>query len=258
MPSETAKQILRHVVPNPILQARRRVWDFYLTEFPLTRWEWSPSAEKRQIASRLREIHASITCEHTHAEMIRMIEAMRSIPPDVPGCLVEAGCYKGGSTAKLSIMAKALGRQLVVFDSFEGIPPNDEAHSRNIFGGTVAFPKGSYEGGLAEVRANVERHGEIDCCRFIPGWFDDTMPGFHQPIVAAFVDVDLASSTRTCLRHLYPLLVPGGFLFSHDGHLPLCLEVFNDEALWSSLGVKKPPIEGLGRKKFLCIRKPDR
>jgi O-methyltransferase len=252
------KKILRRVIPTPILQVRRRVLDYYKTDFALTRWKWSPSSEKRQIASRLRSIHEHVPCEHTHAEMIRMVEAILSIRRDVKGCLVEAGCYKGGSTAKLSILAKLLGRQLVVFDSFQGIPENAEAHHHNIFGGTVTFPKGSYEGGLAEARANVERHGELDCCRFVPGWFDDTMPGFHEPVVAAFVDVDLASSTRTCLQYLYPLLVPGGFLFSHDGHLPLCLEVFNDESLWRSMGVERPYIEGLGQKKLIRVWKPER
>lgn len=46
--------------------------------------------------------------------------------------------------------------------------------------------------------------------RFIKGWFEDTMPVFNERIIAAYIDVDLASSTKTCLKYLYPLLVPGG------------------------------------------------
>ena len=60
------------------------------------------------------------------------------------------------------------------------------------------------------------------------GFFDETMPHFSQPVIAAYLDVDLASSTGTCLRYLWPLLVPGGVLFSQDGHLPLVLEGFDE------------------------------
>jgi O-methyltransferase len=76
-------------------------------------------------------------------------------------------------------------------------------------------------------------------------------------VAAAYVDVDLASSTRTCLRHLYPLLVPGGALFSHDGHLPLVQEVLTDDAFWrDEVGWPRRPIEGLGERKLVVIRKP--
>jgi hypothetical protein len=52
--------------------------------------------------------------------------------------------------------------------------------------------------------------------------------------------------------------VRGGSIFSHDGHLPLCIEVFRDEELWKQIDERKPLIEGLGQKKLLRIRKPDR
>ena len=72
---------------------------------------------------------------------------------------LEAGCFKGSSTAKFSLAARAAGRELVVFGSFEGIPPHEEAHSTNIFGKPVSFPTGSYCGQLDEVDSNVPRFG---------------------------------------------------------------------------------------------------
>ena len=99
--------------------------------------------------------------------------------------VVEAGCYRGGSTAKFSVMAKMAGRKLYVFDSFQGIPDNAEDHGRNIFGGMVAFRKGDYCGPLDEVKANIDTYGEISACEFVPGYFEDSMTGFQQPIVAA-------------------------------------------------------------------------
>lgn len=68
-----------------------------------------------------------------------------------------------------------------------------------------------------EVQQHVSRYGEIEVCQFAKGWFADTMPEVREPVVAGFIDVDLASSTRTCLEHLYPRLVPGGVLFHMTG-----------------------------------------
>jgi O-methyltransferase len=56
-----------------------------------------------------------------------------------PGVIVEAGCYKGGSTAKFSLMAEKVNRDLVVFDSFQGIPENAEPHEKDMFGNRADF-----------------------------------------------------------------------------------------------------------------------
>src|SRR5690606_20070663 len=122
-------------------------------------------------------------------------------------------CFKGGSTAKLSLLAELAGRELVVFDSFEGLPDNDESGQVTIQGEVSDFRKGRYLGRLDEVRDNVRRFGAVDRCRFVKGWFEDTMPGFDEPVLAAFVDVDLVSSTRTYLKTLFPLLQPSGSVF---------------------------------------------
>lgn len=54
-----------------------------------------------------------------------MATKILNLPPDRPGVLVECGCFKGASTANLSIVAKLVGRKLHVFDSFEGLPEPD-------------------------------------------------------------------------------------------------------------------------------------
>ena len=82
-------------------------------------------------------------------------------------------------------------------------------------------PKGKYCGSLEEVKNNIAKYGEIGVCHFIKGWFEETMSLFNKRIAAAYLDVDLASSTKTCLKYLYPLLVPGGVIISQDGDFPL-------------------------------------
>jgi O-methyltransferase len=214
--------------------------------------------ERAQLVARLYRITMSIECAHTQSEILLIFREIFNLPASVRGVLVEAGCFKGGSTAKISLAARHVGRLLYVFDSFEGIPAHDEAHDKNIFGESAGFPEGSYAGTYDEVVGNVRRTGAVEPCRFVKGWFDDTLPAFHEPVAFAYLDVDLASSTRTCLRHLYPLLSPGGVIISQDGHLPLVLEVLRDEGFWQrEVGCLAPPtMEGLGVSKIVCIRKP--
>lgn len=209
------------------------------------------------IIKQLYVITYAVDCPHQQNEVISFINTILSIPQHIEGCIIEAGSYKGGSTAKFSIAAKISNRRLVVFDSFEGIPEHNEPCAKSIFGDEVFFSQGSYCGTLEEVKRNIDRFGELEVCEFIKGWFDNTMPKFSSPIVAIYLDVDLASSTRTCLKYLYPLLVPGGVLYSQDGDFPLVIDVFNDDEFWErEVGYPKPYVEGLGKQKLIKIVKP--
>jgi O-methyltransferase len=209
-----------------------------------------------KMVCRLLRISSHVRCEHSETEILSFIRAVISLPSEMTGCVVEAGCFKGGSTAKFSLAAAIKGLELVVFDSFEGIPENSERHDKNIQGGQVSFSKGDYLGSLEEVADNVRKFGNLQTCRFVKGFFESTMPHFSQPIVAAYLDVDLASSTRTCLKWLWPLLVPSGVLFSQDGHLPLVLDVFDDEDFWRrELRTSKPLVHGFGTSKLIWCRK---
>ena len=201
-------------------------------------------------------ISLAVDAPHSQGQILEIIDTIESMPPTVPGAIIEAGCYKGGSTAKLSLAADRAGRTLLVFDSFRGMPENVEHHRDRVLGERVEFNHGSYEGTLQEVRANVTEFGRIASCQFVQGWFQDTLPGLREPLSVAFIDVDLASSTRVCLKYLYPLLQSGGTLFSHDGHLKLVVDVFADEEFWrTEVGGPKPVIEGLGTRQLIKIVK---
>jgi O-methyltransferase len=213
-------------------------------------------SERWTMVKQIYRITYTVPCSHAQSEIIAPIKTMLEVPFEIQGVVVEAGCFKGGGTAKLSVAARRAGRQLFVFDSFDGIPENSEPHDQNIWGGRVSFSKGDYRGEFEEVTNNVRKFGDADVCHFVKGFFEDTMPYFRQPVVVAYLDVDLASSTRTCLKHLWPLLVPGGILFSQDGHLPLVLEVFDDDEFWRrDLNTTKPRIHGFGTSQLVWCRK---
>jgi O-methyltransferase len=215
----------------------------------------SPLKQRWHIVRQMYGITLSIPSPHTDAEMIRYIKTILCLPPGSSRLVAEAG-YKGISTAKFSLAAAAAGRQLVVFDSFEGIPANDEPHRKTIFGGPAHFAQGDYAWGLEGVKAHIARYGHLERCRFVEGWFDDTLPSFNEPLAAIYLDVDLAASTRTCIKYLYPLLEPGGVMFSQDGHLPLVIDVLDDDNFWQQeVGCAKPRMFGLGKKKLVKIVK---
>jgi hypothetical protein len=105
------------------------------------------------------------------------------------------------------------------------------------------------------VRSTVERHGAIEVCDFQKGLFVDTLARFREPVDIVLLDVDLIASTRMCTRHFYPLLRPGGVLFSQDGHLRATVELFSDERFWrEEVGAPPPRISGLGVDKLLELR----
>lgn len=257
MTSSELKDILRPFIPAPVLTAKSRIyyWLFADTRtFPLDRFLWDFSypvswSRRQALVEKFVRIHRDLHCAHTHSEMMSMVDVILRFPENERGAIVEAGCFKGGSTSKLSLVAALVKRPMYVFDSFEGLPNVAEGEKNN-------FNRGDYAGALEEVIANVSAYGNVGACTFIKGWFSDTLPHFNQPIAVCFADVDLASSLETCLRHFYPLLQPGGAIFSHDGHLPLTAALIGNQEFWKTIPGPAPVIHGLGSRKLVLIRKP--
>lgn len=204
----------------------------------------------------MREIDIHVECTHTNDEIIEIfLELIKK--RGLPGVVVECGCYKGGSAAKISLMTSLLNKELFLFDSFEGIPENQERHYSTIFNEEISgFKRGDYCGRINEVKSNIAKYGCDKSVCFVKGWFDDTLPGFNKTVLLAYLDVDLVSSTKTCLKYLYRKLVPEGVIYSQDAHLPLVCDLLGDNQFWEhEVGVNKPSINGLGQKKLVKIGK---
>lgn len=191
---------------------------------------------------------------HYQRQILDFVIAILRAPRDIPGVIIEAGCFRGVSTAKFSLAAKLAGKQLVVLDSFQGIPPNTEKHET--YGRAVSFDAGDYASSQSEVVRNITEYGDIESCRLVAGWFDDTLPNFHDPVAAVYLDVDLVSSTKTCLKYLWPLLNSGGMIFSQDGHLTRIQELFRDARFWrEEVGCIPPQVDYLPKTQLLFVRK---
>lgn len=191
---------------------------------------------KLALVRRMRRTTRRVQTGTSYRAHVAMASRILEIPPDVEGVLVEAGCWKGGTTANLSLIADLVGRDLIVYDSFEGLPepaPGDRWASPQ---GTGAF-----RGTLDEVRRNVAEHGAIDRCTFRKGWFSDTMGEHREPIVAAFVDVDHQASMHQCLLGLWPHLWDRGYFFVDEYvRLDYCA-LFFSERYWRTYFDRPPP-----------------
>ena len=167
---------------------------------------------------------------------LAMALKLLEMPPDEPGVVIECGSFQGGSTANLSLICSIVGRELIVYDSFEGLPPPTA-------GDRVANEMGTglYAGSLERVKGNVRRYGAIDVCTFRKGWYSDTLPGHHEETVLCFLDVDYQQSLHDCLVNLWPKLRPKGYLFLDDYQfLELCA-VFWSERYWKTYFDTTPP-----------------
>lgn len=243
------RKLVRRIVPNSLLSRYIYALQFVYKvskerkiaiEFIRDRRLPLSYLRRLVIMFRFFAISTSIPSLHKQAEILQFVRGVL-LKRDVEGCIVEAGAYKGGSAAKFSIIAKLVNKQFVIFDSYRGLPESQEPWDRSIVGTKVNFSAGRYHGSLNEVRENIERYGEIGTCRFVEGWFEDTMPDFSGPVAAAYLDVDLASSTKTCLKYLYPLLSPGGAIYTQDAHLPLVRAAFTDGEFWlNEVGCSTP------------------
>ena len=167
---------------------------------------------------------------------LAMAVTLLEIPPSTKGVVVECGCWNGGSTANLSLVCAIVGRELIVYDSFEGMPapqPNDKW--------AVESATGFLRGDLEVVRENVRRYGAVEQCQFRKGWFSDTLPGHKERIVLAYLDVDYEASMHDCVVNLWPHVVPQGYVFMDEySRLDYCA-IFFSERFWKEYFDTAPP-----------------
>lgn len=172
------------------------------------------------------------------------------VPKGLQGDLVECGSYKGGSAVNLSHLAALTGRRLHLCDSFEGLPAPKEEDQEHLVLSEQRFHTyegGAYAGSLGEVRENLRKYGVLDVCEFHRGFFSDTLPGFSERLVFAYVDADLTDSVRDCLRYLWPLLEDGCYLFTDEAHHTDIAGLFYDPGWWEKeMNSKAPGLVGGG------------
>jgi hypothetical protein len=145
------------------------------------------------------------------ARLLALMDHARAVTrAKVPGAFVECGVAEGGSALLLAKLRTELDptREVWLFDTFEGLPPPtaDDADFDKAAGWV-----GECRGELADIERLMARHHE-GRIRYVKGLYQDTMPVGPLPasIAVLHLDSDWYDPTITCLRHLWPLVSPGG------------------------------------------------
>lgn len=118
-----------------------------------------------------------------------------------PGAFVEIGVYKGGSAWHLSQIAQEQGRNIYLYDTFEGIPFKDriDTHVPGDFADT------SYETILQK----------IPYAKVIKGIFPDSAMEMDS-IAFVHFDCDQYKSIKDGVNYLLPYMVKNGIMLFDD------------------------------------------
>jgi O-methyltransferase len=147
----------------------------------------------------------------------------------IAGDLIETGSWRGGSSILMRATLDSLGaydRTVWVADSFQGFPEPDAspdlASSGSGHVGSLApyFAAFDYLAvPLEEVQEAFARLGYVRGVRFVPGFFEETLPrltGAERRWSLIRLDGDTYDVTLLALRCLYPSLSPGGYVIVDD------------------------------------------
>jgi hypothetical protein len=143
----------------------------------------------------------------------------------VPGSLVECGTWRGGVGFLMAKILRDLGDRRGIFlcDSFEGLPAPEAidgpAAGRWAKDTTGRFYFENCRADLARAQGDARDLGVLDYVTFVPGWFEESLPGARSSLGAIAllrIDADWHKSVKTCLDQLFDQVSQGGFVVFDD------------------------------------------
>lgn len=167
---------------------------------------------------------------------------------NVSGAVVECGVLDGGTAALMAFGTAGSGRDVHLFDSWEGLPATSEKD------GDAGMWAGEVVGSQRRV-VSIFKTLNINTSRvtFHRGWFEETFPKAKiDQIALLHIDADFYDSVHLSLRTWEPHVSPGGYIQIDDYsafigcrravdeylvmHPDLKLETFKDVAFY----IQKP------------------
>ena len=184
-------------------------------------WDYGP----KSLWLRLRSLDQTLNPER-YAIFLRALAQRR----ELPGAIVEVGCFRGKTAADAFRSLKDWGaeRRYVCIDTFEGFVPEHFEEDRKL-GTNPGFDKQFSFNTRKSVERMFRRLG-YDEIEVVQGDIVE-MPEASLPeeISVCLMDVDLAIPIHEGLKKVYPRMVPGGIILVDD-----CGE---DEADWAGARV---------------------
>jgi len=198
MATTTSKQALSSCINDPDLQAFER---FAVAE-----------------AVHMGKSRVSLVSPRRLIATLWLSRAALSLPAG--GDFVETGVYNGGTAIlliKSLLQFDTCNRQFWGYDSFEGLPDIVTADRK---GGGAVGKKGLFRTTEELFYQNLKTFSadvKPSILHVTKGYFNDTLPQTAvQSIAFLRLDGDVFSSTWDALVHLYPKVVPGGYIYVDD------------------------------------------
>lgn len=137
----------------------------------------------------------------------------RTLERGVAGDVVEFGCYVGTTSVHLAKFLGSTGRELWLYDSFEGLPEKtSEDHSP----AGEQFVAGELHATKKQLIRNLQQ-ARVPMPHITKGWFSDVTPEqVPQQIAFAFLDGDYYHSVMDPLKLIWPRLAPGATVIVDD------------------------------------------
>lgn len=154
--------------------------------------------------------------EYAELEVI-VRELERVLSTDVPGSVIEMGCYNGTTSLFLArlLAQHASQRELHVYDSFSGLPeklPQDNSPAGE------QFKAGELHASKQTLIRHFKQAG-LQLPIIHKGWFEELNDkDLPSQIAFAFLDGDFYSSIKASLQLITPHLAPGSRILIDDYH----------------------------------------
>jgi O-methyltransferase len=152
----------------------------------------------------------------TQAHPIRQQSLMRLAAliesNNVPGAVVECGVLDGGTAALMAFGTAGSGREIHLFDSWEGLPATSEKDGQaTMWAGEVVGSQKRVISIFKTLNINPSR------VTFHRGWFEETFPKARiDQIALLHIDADFYDSVRLALFTWEPHVSPGGYIQIDD------------------------------------------
>lgn len=141
-----------------------------------------------------------------------ILNVRKAMEEGVEGDIAELGVWRGNSAALLARVAEQNGRNLFLFDTFEGFDARD----------LKGIDNRSREGDFASTSIQYvkETVGPTTCVRYVKGFFPDSIPvELHSSRFSiVHIDCDLYAPMKAALEFFYPRMSRGALLILHDYH----------------------------------------
>lgn len=236
-------RLIRPHLSSPLVRQRVKMLWFAWGYLGLLRMPGRSVADRLSLIGRFLTVDWNVVHAHTPREIVTLAHALAERPARPDEIVVEAGCWQGGSSAKLSVLCRMLGYRLWIYDSFEGVEALSEEERKSSYDFS-----GEYRSPLDVLSRNLDRYGDPDVCRAFKGWFSETLAAgpVPAPVRLAFIDCDVAKGTREALTGIVPSLTRDGVIFSQDCHIASVLALLRNPETWAGLGRGVPAVERHG------------